>query len=175
MKNLTKNDLVAHIMNLNSIIRFIDEKNCYDKVVEFFQITSELQDCSEQIKKLLPPLDGFEFHGLKSAKRKRSEINRKRVEAGLNEFLIEINKAGRNGHGRFGRRCGHNRTNPGENVTKNNIYFGDMTDGDCSFMGFISIYRAERTNDDVLQNLFRKHIVDFVKNFTGKFNIDWLM
>lgn len=168
-----KNELVAHVMNLNSIIRFIDEENCYEKVIEFFRITSDLQDQSEKFRELLPPIEGFEFHGWKSAKRKRSEINRMKVEAGLDEFLIEINRAGRNGHGSFGHRCGHNRTDPGETVTKNNIYFGDTADEDCSVIGSLPISRLEGESNSTIQKCIRKHITDFVKSFS--FNTDWLM
>ena len=172
---MDKIDLLARIKSLHSIIECINEKNCYDEVVKFFKITSELQDHSEEFESLLPAVEGFEFHGLKSSKRRQSEINRKRVETGLNNFLIEINKAGRNGSGRFGHRYGHNRTNPEERITKNNIYFGDMTDGAISLDCFMSIYCAECIDDEMLQSLFRKHVVDSVKSFASSFNADWLM
>lgn len=171
---MNKIDLIAKVKSLHSIIECINERNCFDEVIKFFQITSELQDCSEEFEKLLPSVEGFEFYGLKPAKRRRSESNRKRAESQLNAFLIEVNKAGRNGPGRFGHRHEHNRTNPGERVTKNNIYFGNMADGVLSLDCFTSVYRAECIDNERLQNLFRKHVVDFVKSFAGSFNTDWL-
>lgn len=171
MKNLTKNELVAHIMTLNSIIRFIDERNCYEKVVEFFSITSELQDCSDQFEGFLPPIKGFKFLWYKSAKRKRSETNRMRTEAELRNFLQEIDKAGRDGHD----RNRHNRTNPGEMVREDKLYLGEIQTKHGSLLNLFSIARAKECKDEDIQKIMRETIILFVKSFQNKFNTDWLV
>jgi len=165
MKLFSKNQLVAEVMNPNQIINHINEENCYDKIVQFFQITSELEDYSDQISKLLPPIEGLVFLGLKSKKRKRSETNRMRTEAGLKDFLHEINRAGRNHHG-------HNRTDPGEKVCADKLYFGNTQTEYGSVLGSISITKVKDCKDEDTQKIMRKIIIDFVKSF--RFDISWL-
>ncbi len=146
--------LLCKIKSLRSIIECINEENCYDEVIKFFKLTSELQDCSEGFIGLLPSVEG-------------SETNRAK-KVGLEQFLEAINRAGRNGHG---SRV-YNRTNPGELITKNNIYFGNFTDDVCSFMGCLTISQLETEPDLETQECVRKHITAFVKSFS--FNTDWL-
>ena len=167
---MDKIDLIARIKSLHSIIECINERNCFDEVIKFFQITSELQDRSKEFGKLLPSVESFESrHGLKPLKRKRSEANRAKAEAGLRQFLDDISKAGRDGHSHRG--C--NRTEPGEMVTKHCVFFTDMADERCLIRGVVSIDRAEQL-DEVEQALVKRHIIKFVKSFTDSFNIDWL-
>ena len=164
MKIITKNELVAHVMNLNSIIRFINEENCYNNVVEFFKITSDLQDRSEEIRELLPSVEGTKFCCWKSAKRKHSEAIRLNAENGLNTFMSEINKAGRDLYG-------HNRTQPGKIVTKDNLYFGDIA-GIHTFT--IRRFENEFKDEEDVQKVIRNQIVCFVRSYKDSFKTDWL-
>lgn len=165
MGNLTKRELLSHVIKLHVIIELINTENCYDKIVKFFQITSELQDRSEEIMKLLPPIEGINFCGWKSAKRKQSENSRMRARIKLDGLLREINKAGRDSFG-------HNRTKPGEDVTKDNIYFGDVW-GIGTFS--IRTFEEECKKDTFVQTHIRNQITRFVKSYEDIFNANWLM
>lgn len=164
MKLFTKNEFVTEVMNLNQIINHINKENCYDKVVEFFTITSYLQDHAREIEELLPPIRGFKFCGIKSSYRKECEFKRSKAELGLKVFLNELNKAGRDMYG-------HNRTEHGEPVSKNNIYFGD-TAGIWTFP--VVKFEEECKNDTYVQENIRNQITNFVRSYKGSFDIDWV-
>lgn len=163
MKVFSKNEFVTDVMNLNQIINHINEENCYDKVVEFFTITSYLQDHASEIEELLPPVRGFKFCGIKSSYRKECEFKRAKAELGLKVFLSELKKAGRDLYG-------HNRTKHGEKITKNNLYFGDVA-------GIFTLTVAkfeECKNDLYVQENIRNQITNFVRSYKGSFDVDWV-
>lgn len=163
MKLFSKNEFVTDVMNLNQIIDHINEENCYDKVVEFFTITSYLQDHAREIEELLPPVRGFKFCGIKSFYRKECEFKRAKAELGLKVFMQELNKAGRDMHG-------HNRTENGEEVSKDNLYFGDVA-GIWTF----TVAEFERVkNDTYVQENIRNQITNFVRSYKGSFDVDWV-
>lgn len=164
MKSLSKNELIAEVMNLNATIEFINEGNCYDQVISFFRITSYLQDHSKEILNLLPQIEGHKLCGIKSHRRRLSEIKRAQAKKELKKFLKEINKAGRNLNG-------HNRTKPGEKVTKDNVYFGDISG---SWLFPISKFENECKKNEFVQNRIRKQITSFVKSYKNIFNTEWL-
>ena len=172
MKKYSKTDLVADIMNLNQIIDHINEANCYEEVVKFYQITSHIQDCAEEVLKFLPVVKGFKFCGCKSNHRKESEARRELAEAGLKVFISKINSVGRDGHGSVFHR-GRNRTEPGEKVCADKLYFGSMQTEYTSLLGSISITKAKDCKDEDTQKIMRKTITDFVKS-QGKFETNWL-
>lgn len=163
MKLFSKNQFVAEVMNLNQIINHINEENCYDKVVEFFTITSYLQDHAREIEELLPPVRGFNFCGIKSLYRKECEFKRNKAELGLKVFMSELNKAGRDMYG-------HNRTERGETVSKDNIYFGDV----AGIWTFTVAKFENLKNDAYVQENIRAQITGFVKSYEGSFNVDWV-
>ena len=157
------NRLVAEVMNLNQIINHINEKNCYEEVVKFYQITSYLQDHAREIEELLPTVRGFKFCGIKSNRRKESEARRDLAKV----FISKINSVGRDGHGTASHR-GRNRTDPGEKVCADDLWF------ECAEMlGSMSVARAKRCSDENVQKFMRKVITNFVKS-QGKFEINWL-
>lgn len=161
---MERDELTKAVQRLNEVIDSISTENCYDKVVEFFQLTSTLQDRSEEFEVLLPPLSGFKFCGWKSPAFKRSEAERRRVMAGLTRFLREINKAGRNPYG-------HNRTEHGQMVTKDNLYFGNVW-GIWTFT--VREFEDECEKDTYIQEHVRDQITGFVKGYKNSFNTDWL-
>ena len=141
-------------MDLNNIINNIDSKNCYDMVVKFFGLTSTLEDNLDEICQL--PLKGVNIFGIKSDARKQAEADR-------TFFVKEVGKAGRD-------CCSHNRTEPQEPVTKDNVYFGGV-DG----LNTYSVARFERAKDDqYVQDSIRWQIVDFVRSYRHSFKFDWL-
>lgn len=164
MKLFTKNEFVTEVMNLNQIINHINEENCYDKIVEFFTITSYLQDHAGEIEELLlPPVRGFKFCGFKSSYRKETEFKRAKAKVGLNKFLSELRKSGRDLYG-------HNRTKHGEAVSKDNIYFGDIAG-----INTLTVAKFERVkNDAYVQENIRAQITRFVKSYQNSFNLDWV-
>lgn len=164
MENFSKNELLARVMSLNSIIECINTKNCYDEVVKFFQITSELHDHSEEIWNLLPSLKGIKFCGWRSAERELSEDNRSVAEIGLRQFLHEIQEAGRD-------PFGHNRTEPGQEVTKDNVFFGNVW-GIGTFP--IKTFESDCKDDAFIQTHIRYQITRFVQSYKDSFDANWL-
>ena len=164
MKLFSKNQLVAEVMKLNQIINHINEENCYDKVVEFFTITSYLQDHAREIEEFLPTVRGFNFCGIKSSYRKECEFKRAKAKLGLNVFMSELNKAGRD-------KYGHNRTESGEAVSKDNIFFGDIAE---IWTFCIADFENKCKNDAYVQENIRAQITGFVKSYEGSFNLDWV-
>ena len=163
MRELNGNVVAAMIMNLNAVIDHITTENCYDKVIEFFRITSELQDHAKDLEALLPPITGRKFLKWKSSKRKQSEERRAKAEELFENFRLEISKTGRNLYG-------YNRTNPGEYVTKDKVFFGNVWG-----INTLSVEELEKCPDDAyIQIRVRAQIIRFVKNYEHRFKIDWL-
>ena len=164
VKKLSLGQLVADVLNLNTIIRFINKDNCYEQVVRFFSLTSELQDHSEDLKQFLPCVEGFKFFGLKSEKRKKSEVRRQEAEMGLKAFLQEVNGAGRDSFG-------INRTEFGEKITKDKIFFGNVW-GISTFS--VREFEGKYRDDAFVQEHVRDQICNFVRSYKNSFNLDWL-
>ena len=163
MEKLSKNELVAQVKNLNVIIENINTENCYDEIVKFFTITSVIQDRTQEIKEFLPTVKGIQFCGWRSAQRKKSKARRLEAEKGCKNFMYEISKAGRNLYG-------YNRTKPGEDVTKDKIFFGNI-----GGLITLSVKELEKhTNDVYVQENIRNQITEFVKSYKNSFNTDWL-
>ena len=155
METISRNQFIAEVQNLKAIVSNISTENCYDKIVEFFTITSHLQDCSNEIKQL--PLKGVKILGIRSGQRKTAEV-------GLGKFLQQVHKAG---------RCpyGYNRTKSGETVTKDNLFFGNVYGiWTCSVRKFENDCR----DDEDVQKHIRNQITGFVKSYRNSFNTDWL-
>lgn len=149
----TKTGLTTLVNNLNEIISSISCENCYSMVVKFFTLTSMFEDYESDIKKL--PLKGWQICGVKSNTRKEAESSR-------DFFFKEVRKAGREPHG-------HNRTEPGEVVTENNVFFGDVFG---IFTKNIADFSA--CKDEYVQQHIRNQIVGFVKSYNKSFKVDWL-
>ena len=152
---ITKDQFVLEVQNLKAIVRSISTENCYDKIVEFFTITSHLQDCSNEIRQL--PLKGCKVFGIRSKQRKSAE-------AGLGKFLQQVHKAG---------RCpsGYNRTKSGEIITKDNLYFGDVYG---IWTNTVRKFESDCWNDEDVQKHIRNQITGFVQSYKNSFNTDWL-
>ncbi len=149
----TKSDVVSIIKELNFIIERCCTDNCYDRILEFFAYTSYIQDRKEDIKKL--PIKGQRFWRKKTQKREFAEHEREK-------FFIEIERAGRD-------LSGHNKTMPGEDVTKEKIFFGCDPE--------LSIARWESTihfNDEAAREKVKHEIVAFIWSFYNLFKTDWL-
>ena len=163
MEKLSKNELVAQVKNLNVIIEHINTENCYDEIVKFFTITSVIQDRTQEIKEFLPPIEGIKFWMWKGNRRKRSEAKRAQAEKALQRFISEISKSGRSLYG-------YNRTKPGEDITKDNIFFGNIEG-----INTLSVKELEKhPNDAYVQKHIRNQITEFVKSYKNSFNTDWL-
>ena len=154
MEKITKQSLISLVKDLNGIIRDTRYENCYTRVVQFFNLTSKLDDRWIEISEL--PLKGWKFWGFKSKDRKQAEADRA-------FFFKEVKKAG---------RCpyGINRTKRGEEVTKDNVYFGDIhgiwTD---------TVAKFEALENPSIQEVIRWQIVEFVQSYMSSFNnLDWL-
>jgi hypothetical protein len=142
------------VEDLNGIINNINYENCYDMVVKFFGLTSTLEDNLSEISGL--PMKGKKVFRIKSAAREKAEADR--------SFFIEtVRNAGRD-------LCGRNRTKPGEQVTKHNVYFGD-TDGIWTFP--VAKFE-ELKDDDYVQSKIRWQIMNFVRCYEDSFKLDWL-
>ena len=176
MERITKQSLISLVWDLNGIINNINYENCYDRVVQFFGLTSTLEDNLSEIGKLpikcihIHRLAGFVIFGFKSKARKKSEEARrgaeeknKRIESQRDFFFKEVRKAGRD-------LCGRNRTKPGEQVTKHNVYFGN-TGGIWTFP--VAKFE-ELKDDDYVQSKIRQQIVSFVQGYKDSFKLDWL-
>ena len=155
MKNqLSKGELVAKVRDLNTIINSISKNNCYDKVIEFFRITSELGDRTPEICKL--PRKGVQLFGTKSSKRVSADKH-------LSHFLSSLRSAGRDEYG-------VNRTSPGETITKDKIFFGNIEG-----LNTLSVTACESIVDDrYLQNAIRGQICRFVRSYRDHFDINWV-
>ena len=162
-KMITKEQIIAGVQNLNAVIATANLDNCYEKILQFFRITSTLQDHSGEFERFLPPIEGIKFCGWRSTQRKKSETKRAQAEKALQRFISEISKSGRNLYG-------YNRTKPGENVTKDKIFFGN-TGGIIT----LTVEEFEKCPNDVyVQEHIRNQIVDFMKSYKASFNTEWL-
>jgi len=153
MEKLTKQSLISLVNDLNGIIRSCEYENCYNKVIQFFNLTSKLDDRLHEVYDI--PLRGWEFWGIKSKDRKRAETDRA-------FFTKEVHKAGRDS-------CGINRTNPGEEVTKNDVFFGDIFG---IWTG--SVAKFEACKEPFVQEKIRQQIVNFIQSYKNSFKVDWL-
>lgn len=155
MKEKTTQEIqfIEKVNKLNSVIIGTNVANCYDKALEFFSITSDLHDNLLEIESF--PLNGWEFLGIKSKKRKIAETAR-------SKFAQNVIRAGRS-------TVGPNRTSRGEEVTKYNLFFGNSDDG------AIPIKLLEKDIDPHLQQSIRIQISNFIESFEGKFDISWLV
>ncbi len=155
MENLaiTKQSLISLVRDLNGIINNINYENCYDRVIQFFNLTSKLDDRWIEISQL--PLKGWKFWSFKSKDRKQAEADRA-------FFFKEVKKAGRCPHG-------INRTERGEEVTKDNVYFGDIFG---IFTRTVATFEA--FEGSFVQEKIRQQIVSFVQSYKDSFKLDWL-
>ena len=152
---MSKDQFIAEVQRLKAIVDSINTNNCYDKIVEFFTITSNLQDRSDEIRNL--PLKGLKVWGRRSEMRRAAEIE-------LEKFLEQIHNTGRCSYG-------YNRTEPGETVTKDKLYFGDVH-GIWTFT--VRKFEDECKDDAYVQEHIRNQITGFVKSYSQSFNTDWL-
>jgi len=177
MSKLTKEAFISTVRDLNGIIRSCEYENCYNKVVQFFNITSVLHDHLGDIYDFplskppvsKRPLKGVNFFGIKSRARKQAEAERqeqaearKRVEAKRDRFIAEVTKAGRNPYG-------INRTKSGEQVTEHNVYFGNIFG-----LWTGTVAKFEACEDTYVQEKIRQQIVEFVQSYESSFQLDWL-
>ena len=153
MEKLTKQSLISLVDDLNGIIRSCEYKNCYDKVIQFFNLISKLDDRWAEVREI--PLKGWKFWGIKSKGRKQAEADRA-------FFFKEVRKAGRDPYG-------INRTKPGEEVTKDNVFFGDIYG---IWTGPVAKFEA--CEETFVQEKVRQQIVLFVQSYKKSFNVDWL-
>lgn len=149
-----KEQFISEVQHLNRVIDEISEENCYNKIVEFFRVSSYLNDYYEEILEL--PLKDVSKSDKNSEHYLELELARKR-------FLGELSSAG---------RClyGHNRTHPGERVTKDKLFFGN-TDG----YPWFPVNIAERMGGHAeFQATIRRQMTGFVNNFKNCFKTDWV-
>ena len=153
MKELKRDAFISKVRSLNLIIREISYENAYQKVVEFFRITSSIQDRMEDVYKF--PLRGWSFLGIKSRERKQAEIAR-------SVFMSQITSAGRS-------KSGPNRTERGEAITKFDVYFGGIYE-----IPQLAIADLEAIKAPGVQEKVRAQIEGFVVGYKHWFNTDWL-
>ena len=161
------------VNRLHEITQTIDEKNCWTKVIDFFNLTSYLQDNVEEI--VLIPLKGKETrtvwgyikhtisNGFKKGRNRTpyfSPEELKSIEM-RDKFIKEVNKGGRD-------EFGFNRTKKGETVTKDKVYFGNIYG-----LFTLNVNVWENTNDKEAQSLVANQIVRFVRSYKNSFNTDW--
>lgn len=144
--------LINQVYELNRIIRNANVATCYDTIVEFFALTSKIQDDGVYLQL---PLKGWSFLGFKSPKRKKAEEK-------LYKFCVSLERGGRN-------QYGHNRTSRGEAVTKNNVFFGDIN-GICTN----TVAAFQKSEDPHVQQEIRTQITHFVESYKGCFSLDWV-
>jgi len=108
----------------SNIVELIDEtnnSNVYDNIITFFQLTSELHDKLEEIQEIpIKQKDPSIWMRLFNRK-KAKQIDGKLGELGRQKLGLcqTISNCGRSSYG-------YNRTNVGEQITKNNVYFGGI-------------------------------------------------
>ena len=161
------------VNRLHEITQTIDEKNCWTKVIDFFNLTSYLQDNVEEI--VLIPLKGKETrtvwgyikhtisNGFKKGRNRTpyfSPEELKSIEM-RDKFIKEGNKGGRDEYG-------FSRTKKGETVTKDKVYFGNIYG-----LFTLNVNVWENTNDKEAQSLVANQIVRFVRSYKNSFNTDW--
>jgi len=149
---MDKIDFITKVHYLDAIIDQVEYENCYNSILDFFKLTSDLQDRRLEIYYL--PLKGFQFLGMTSRSRKKAEKQR-------DLFIQTLDRAGRN--------TTYNRTQPGENVTKDKIFFGNAC-GVCN--GRISKFESSTKNE--IHEVVKPQIIKFVESFKGQFALDWL-
>jgi hypothetical protein len=161
------------VNRLHEITQTIDEKNCWTKVIDFFSLTSYLQDNVEEI--VLIPLKGKETrtvwgyikhtisNGFKKERNRTpyfSPEELKSIEL-RDKFINEVTKGGRDEYG-------YNRTKKGEKVTKDKVYFGNIYG-----LFTLDVNVWENTTDKEAKGLVAQQIVRFVRSYKNSFNTDW--
>lgn len=149
---LTKKTLTLRVQYLDAIIKDVAYDNCYNSILDFFKVTSYLHDRRSQIDSL--PLKGWKFLGHVSRSRKKAEEKK-------NLFIQTLNRAGRDSK--------YNHSHFGEEVTKEDIFFGNA----CGVVnGRIS--KFESSSKSQIQEVVRPQIIKFVESFKDQFSLDWL-
>jgi len=149
---MKKSDLKLRVQYLNAIIDNVEYDNCYNNIVDFFKLTSYLQDRKSEILTL--SLKGWELLSYASRSRKKAEKQR-------DSFIDTLDRAGRG--------TKYNKTKSGEEITKEKIFFGNAC-GVCN--GRIS--KFESSDNSEIQGVVRPQIIRFVRSFKGRFSLDWL-
>ena len=163
MEKMTKQALISMVEDLNGLIREINYDNCYDKLIDFFNLVSKIDDLHAEIYEL--PLVGKRILGIKSRTRIQAEFDR-------NQFCFDISIA----------RCleGSNRSSrSGELANKHNVYFGfggnrDYTIAELESMETALVHGRFYPEIVQVQPLVRQKIVDLVQIFKKQFSVDWL-
>jgi hypothetical protein len=161
-------NLKETVISLNQIIQTINEKNCFEKVVAFFERTSYLYDNIDEIRQI--PLKGREtrtvwgkikhaFIGKKGEPYRSPEETESLKKQQF--FIEEVCKGGRS---EFGR----NRTKKGEKVTADNVYFGDIYG-----LYTLPVRKWAETTDKDAQETIANQIIRFVTSYKNSFKIDW--
>ena len=161
------------VSRLNEITKTINEKNCWTQVINFFNLTSYLQDNVEEI--VLIPLKGKETrtvwgyikHTIRNVFKKERDrtpyFSPEELESikKRDKFIKEVIKGGRD-------KYGYNRTEKGETVTKDKVYFGGIHG-----LNTLNVTAWESTTDQGTKDLIAQQIIGFVRSYKDSFNTDW--
>lgn len=162
MAQITKQAFISMVEDLNGIIRDINYDNCYDKVIEFFNLAGNLEDHFHDIYEL--QLKGRRILGIKSRSRMQAEHDRF-------QFHLNISLA-------RGREVG-NLSKSGELASKDNVRFdigGNRPYTLTELESMETTLTQGRFYPEIVpaQPISRQKIVDFVKMWRKSFTTDWL-
>lgn len=152
---MKKEALLENVAYLNQIIATTTKENSLSKIVDFFKISSKLQDNLENIKGL-------------GVKRKYLFFEDKTALERRSFFFQEVNKAGRDPYG-------INRTKAGDVPTKHTIFLGNV---DGIWTSSISSFEElKNSSNEYDKDTFAKvcsQAYNFIVSYKKSFNVDFL-
>ena len=151
---------------IRELIKQTNNENVYDNIITFFNLTSPLYDCRDDIEALpiaqQKPTSFMRFFNRKKAEKIDESVRDQEEEKSL--LCKAISNSGR-------WLAGHNRTNKGEEVTKDKVYFGGIQN-----LGEFPIAKWEefKVGSPRTYEIIARQMVDFMKSKKEGFQqINW--
>lgn len=165
---MEKEELKLICSEITELIKETNNENVYDNIITFFNLTSPLYDCRDDIESLPiaqeKPTSFTRFFNRKKAEKIDECVRDQEEEKSL--LCKAISNSGR-------WVAGHNRTNDGEEVTKDKVYFGLRSYGDGWYP--ITEFEKYRTSNPKIYNAVASQMTQFIKNFAEGFGkTNWL-
>lgn len=161
----------------NEILKVINEtnnENAYDSIVSFYQLTRELNEQLDEIKKIpvqMPKKPSFltkVFQPKKAIERQEKALKAQEQKGKKDDFCAFVSRIP------YMQKYGYVRAKNGEQITKDNVL-------SAGAIGYgllpISKFEALKDSDPKAYNTIANQIVVFIKRSKKSFNnvsVDWI-
>lgn len=165
---MEKQELKEICIQISEIIKKTNNENVFDNIITFFNLTSRLDDCKDEIYAIPLAQESPNFFMRLFNRKKANEID-EIIERQNNEKLYLLKAIANAGRWEFG--C--NRSKKGGTVTKQNVFFGSKIVGPNSIP--IANIEKYKSTEPKIYNGVASQMTKFIKNFDGCFDkTNWL-